>query len=85
VINYDRGEVVDAKARRALQSGSAVWVHRRGFVQGCQTGALSGPMVLPRDGGAAPGQDELLPHAAADTEHLSRVEALSRQWTRFLI
>ena len=76
VINYDRGEVVDAGVLdRALASGQV----RHAAVDAdlfkdAATGALSGPM-LPYLTLAArhPGKLELLPHAAADTDHPSRV------------
>jgi lactate dehydrogenase-like 2-hydroxyacid dehydrogenase len=76
VVNYDRGEVVDAGALdRALASGQV----RHGAIDAdlfkdAASGALSGPM-LPYLTLAArhPGKLELLPHAAADTDHPSRV------------
>lgn len=77
LINYDRGEVVNAAALdEALASGKI----RHAAIDAdlfCEeeTGALSGPMVpylaLQKK---HPGKMELLPHAAADTEHVSRVE-----------
>ncbi len=77
VINYDRGECVDAAALDdALASGKVRYaaIDADLFVN-AETGATSGPMVpyLPLDQ-KYPGRVELLPHAAADTEHVSRVE-----------
>jgi len=77
VINYDRGEVVDAKALDgALQSGKVRYACiDADLFRDAKTGALSGPMVPYREMEARHrGKMELLPHAAADTEHLSRVE-----------
>ncbi|MGB8314901.1 MAG: NAD(P)-dependent oxidoreductase [Aestuariivirga sp.] len=77
VINYDRGEVVDAAALDAALASGKV---RRACIDAdlfkdAKTGALSGPMVPYREMEARHrGKMELLPHAAADTEHLSRVE-----------
>ncbi|HMB77544.1 MAG TPA: NAD(P)-dependent oxidoreductase, partial [Kiloniellaceae bacterium] len=77
VINYDRGEVIDCAALDdALASGQ---VRHAGIdadlFKDAETGALSGPMVpyLALEERHR-GKLELLPHAAADTEHLSRVE-----------
>ncbi|MBE7183256.1 MAG: phosphoglycerate dehydrogenase [Methylobacterium mesophilicum] len=76
LINYDRGEVVDAGALdAALASGKLrhAAVDADLFRHG-ETGALSGPMhpylALAQK---HPGKLELLPHAAADTDHPSRV------------
>jgi lactate dehydrogenase-like 2-hydroxyacid dehydrogenase/phosphoserine aminotransferase len=77
LLNYDRGEGVDAEALdRALASGQI----RHAAIDAdlftnAETGAASGPMVpyLPL-AAKYPGRLELLPHAAADTEHMSRVE-----------
>lgn len=77
LLNYDRGEGVDTEALdRALASGKIrhaaidadLFTHP-------ETGAASGPMVpyLPL-ARKYPGRLALLPHAAADTEHTSRVE-----------
>lgn len=76
VINYDRGEVLDVEALgRALENSqvSHVAIDADIFKDGV-TGALSGPMVpyLPL-AKRFPGKLELLPHAAADTDHPSRV------------
>ena len=77
LINYDRGECVDAAALdAALASGKIRYaaIDADLFVN-AGTGALSGPMVpylaLEKRHG---GKLELLPHAAADTDHPSRVE-----------
>ena len=77
VINYDRGECVDAAALdAALASGKVRYaaIDADLFVN-ADTGAATGPMVpyLPL-AQKYPGRLELLPHAAADTEHVSRVE-----------
>ncbi|AWN16461.1 NAD(P)-dependent oxidoreductase [Salinisphaera sp. LB1] len=77
LLNYDRGEGVDVDALdRALASGRI----RHAAVDADlftdpQTGAVSGPMApyLPLSE-KYPGRLALLPHAAADTEHHSRVE-----------
>lgn len=77
LLNYDRGEGVDAGALdRAMASGRI----RHAAIDAdlftnAETGAVSGPMVpyLPL-APKYPGRLELLPHAAADTEHGSRVE-----------
>lgn len=76
VVNFDRGEVVDADALRdALSSGQvrAAAIDADLFVATAD-GALSGPLVpyldLPEQFGD---RVLLLPHAAADTDHPSRV------------
>ncbi len=77
LINYDRGEVVDAKALdAALASGKIRYACIDADVfRDAKTGALSGPMVPYREMEQRHrGKMELLPHAAADTEHVSRVE-----------
>ncbi|RED52380.1 NAD(P)-dependent oxidoreductase [Aestuariispira insulae] len=77
VVNYDRGEVINIDALdRALESGKVRYaaIDADLFVN-AETGELSGPMVPYRN--IEPkhrGKLELLPHAAADTEHVSRVE-----------
>ena len=77
LINYDRGEVVDAAALdAALTSGKLRYacIDADLFVD-AKTGALSGPMVPYRNMEVRHrGKLQLLPHAAADTEHCSRVE-----------
>ncbi|MCB2134966.1 MAG: hypothetical protein KDE08_03315, partial [Rhodobacteraceae bacterium] len=77
LLNYDRGEGVDAAALdRAMAAGRVrhAAVDADIFVD-AGTGAVTGPMApyLPL-AEKYTGQLELLPHAAADTEHLSRVE-----------
>ncbi|MCW5708110.1 MAG: hypothetical protein KIT21_13060 [Shinella sp.] len=76
VVNYDRGEVVDAGALdRALASGQVRHAAiDADLFKDASSGTLSGPM-LPYLTLAArhPGKLELLPHAAADTDHPSRV------------
>lgn len=77
LLNYDRGEGVDAEALdRAMASGQIRYAAiDADLFTHAETGAASGPMVpyLPLDK-KYPGRLELLPHAAADTEHVSRVE-----------
>ncbi len=75
VLNYDRGECVDAKALdKAIASGRVRYaaIDADLFKSGK---TLSGPLVpyLPL-AKKYKGRIELLPHAAADTEHVSRVE-----------
>ena len=77
VINYDRGECVDAAALDAAMASGKVRhaaIDADLFVN-AETGAATGPMApyLPL-AEKYPGRLELLPHAAADTEHVSRVE-----------
>ena len=77
LLNYDRGECVDAAALdEAMMSGKIRYaaIDADLFVN-AETGAATGPMApyLPL-GEKYPGRLELLPHAAADTEHVSRVE-----------
>ncbi|MFT3986752.1 NAD(P)-dependent oxidoreductase [Aestuariivirga sp.] len=77
VINYDRGELVDVAALdAALTSGKVRYAAiDADLFKDATTGKLSGPMapylaLLERHAGKL----ELLPHAAADTEHGSRVD-----------
>lgn len=77
LINYDRGECVDAAAvDEAMATGRLRYaaIDADLFVN-AETGAATGPMApyLPL-AEKYPGRLELLPHAAADTEHVSRVE-----------
>jgi lactate dehydrogenase-like 2-hydroxyacid dehydrogenase/phosphoserine aminotransferase len=77
LVNYDRGECVDAAALdQAMASGKIrhAAIDADLFVDPV-TGSTTGPMVpyLPL-AEKYPGRVELLPHAAADTEHVSRVE-----------
>ncbi|MCA3555513.1 NAD(P)-dependent oxidoreductase [Aestuariivirga sp.] len=77
VLNYDRGECVDATALDAAMASGKVRhasIDADLFVDE-ETGARTGPMApyLPL-ARKYPGRVELLPHAAADTEHVSRVE-----------
>ncbi len=77
VINYDRGEVVDAAALdAALTSGKVRHAAiDADLFKDAKTGKLSGPMVPYLEiEKRHPGKLELLPHAAADTEHVSRVQ-----------
>ncbi len=76
VINYDRGECVDAEAlSAAMASGQISYASIDADIfKDEKTGALSGPMK-PYLSLLAKFSDrlELLPHAAADTDHPSRV------------
>ncbi len=76
VINYDRGELVSARALdRALSSGQISFAAIDADLFKDASGTISGPMVAYLD--IYPrhiGKMQLLPHAAADTEHLSRVQ-----------
>lgn len=77
VLNYDRGEVVCAESLdKALESGRVRHAAIDADLFKCgETGALSGPMVPYLDlERRHRGKLELLPHAAADTEHMSRVD-----------
>jgi lactate dehydrogenase-like 2-hydroxyacid dehydrogenase len=77
VINYDRGEIVDCAALdRALASGKVRYAAvDADLFKDAGSGKLSGPMVpYLALADRYPGRLELLPHAAADTEHWSRVE-----------
>lgn len=77
VINYDRGEIIDAVALdQALATGKVSYagIDADLFID-ANTGEFSGPMVSYREMEVRhSGKMELLPHAAADTEHLSRVQ-----------
>ena len=77
VVNYDRGEVIEpAGLEAALSSGKVRYacIDADLFVNP-ENGELTGPMV-PYLSIQKKHADkmELLPHAAADTEHVSRVE-----------
>ena len=77
LINYDRGEVVNAEALdAALASGKIRYASiDADLFKNAATGEPSGPMVPYLDLYKKHGEKmELLPHAAADTEHVSRVE-----------
>ncbi|MES0827629.1 NAD(P)-dependent oxidoreductase [Ruegeria sp. SCP11] len=76
LVNYDRGEVVDAGAlNEAMASGKVAYAAIDADLFVAEDGSLFGPMVPYRPLiEAYPGRLELLPHAAADTEHTSRVE-----------
>ena len=77
VVNYDRGELINAQALdNALASGKVRYAAiDADMFKNPETGEISGP-VAPYLGLEKKhrGRMELLPHAAADTEHLSRVE-----------
>jgi len=77
LINYDRGELVDVDAlEKALSSGKIRYAAIDADVfKDEASGEISGPMqpylkLYP----TYAAQIELLPHAAADTEHVSRVQ-----------
>lgn len=76
LVNYDRGEVVDTAALdKALASGQLRHAAiDADLFRNATSGTLSGPM-LPylKLAERHPGKLELLPHAAADTDHPSRV------------
>jgi len=87
IVNYDRGEVIDANALdAALSSGKVRYAAiDADLFKNSETGELSGPMVpylaVEKN---HPGKLELLPHAAADTEHLSRVEGAKQAVAQIL-
>ena len=77
VVNYDRGEVTNIDALdAALTSGKVAYAAiDADLFKNAESGELSGPMVpylslVDRHADKL----ELLPHAAADTEHVSRVQ-----------
>ncbi|MBG6159197.1 lactate dehydrogenase-like 2-hydroxyacid dehydrogenase/phosphoserine aminotransferase [Labrenzia sp. EL_159] len=76
LVNYDRGEVVDTDALAvALASGKVRHAAIDADLFVADDGSLFGPMVPYRPLiESYPDRLELLPHAAADTEHTSRVE-----------
>lgn len=77
LINYDRGEVVDAAALDTMLASGKVRFAciDADIFKDAQTGELSGPIVPYLAVEARHrGKVDLLPHAAADTEHQSRVE-----------
>ena len=79
LINFDRGELVDAQALgAALRAGQLSHVAIDADIfRNAGSGELSGPMVpylaLLEEFGANTKRLLLLPHAAADTDHPSRV------------
>ncbi|GBF28460.1 putative 2-hydroxyacid dehydrogenase [bacterium MnTg03] len=87
IVNYDRGEVIDTNALdTALSSGKVRYAAiDADLFKNPETGKLSGPMVpylaVEKN---HPGKLELLPHAAADTEHLSRVEGAKQAIAQIL-
>jgi lactate dehydrogenase-like 2-hydroxyacid dehydrogenase/phosphoserine aminotransferase len=77
LINYDRGELVDADALdAALASGMLRYAAiDADLFRDAGTGEVSGPMKpYLAIGEKHKGKLELLPHAAADTDHPSRVD-----------
>lgn len=77
VVNYDRGEIIDVGALdKALASGKVRHAAIDADIfKNAETGKVTGPLAPYLDVEARHrGKMELLPHAAADTEHHSRVE-----------
>ena len=77
LINYDRGEVVEAQALdKVLSSGKVRYAAIDADIfKNPESGEITGPMAPYLDlAKKHSGKLELLPHAAADTEHVSRVE-----------
>lgn len=75
LLNYDRGECVDTEGLdAAMASGKILRTAIDADIFKSSDGQLSGPLVpyLPL-AEKYPGRIELLPHAAADTDHPSRV------------
>ena len=75
LLNYDRGECVDVAALdAALASGQIGYAAIDADIFKSADGTVSGPLVpyLPL-AKKYPARTELLPHAAADTDHPSRV------------
>lgn len=76
IINYDRGEVIDVPSlASALEEGRVrdAFIDADIFIDG--TGKASGPLTPYLDiARRFEGRVHLLPHAAADTDHPSRVE-----------
>ena len=75
LLNYDRGECVDVAALdAAMASGKISHAAIDADIFKSPNGTLTGPLVpyLPL-AKKYPGRVELLPHAAADTDHPSRV------------
>jgi lactate dehydrogenase-like 2-hydroxyacid dehydrogenase/phosphoserine aminotransferase len=76
VLNYDRGECVDAKSLdKAMKAGIVRYAAIDADIFKDKGGKLTGPLApyLPL-AKKYKGRIELLPHAAADTDHVSRVE-----------
>ncbi|AEH90347.1 NAD(P)-dependent oxidoreductase [Mesorhizobium opportunistum] len=76
LVNYDRGELVNVEALAdALNTGQVRHAAiDADLFRDASTGRLSGPMLPYLDlVGKHAGKLELLPHAAADTDHPSRV------------
>ena len=77
MLNYDRGEIVDTQALdKALTNGKIRYAAIDADIfKNPSTGEITGPMAPYLDlEEKHSGKLELLPHAAADTEHVSRVE-----------
>ena len=77
VVNYDRGELINAQALDdALASGKVRYAAiDADMFKNPETGEITGPVAPYIDlEKKYRGRMELLPHVAADTEHSSRVE-----------
>jgi hypothetical protein len=76
IVNYDRGEIVDPESlAKALESGKVRHVCVDADMFKDAAGKVTGPIAPYRElEKRFPDKFELLPHAAADTEHVSRVE-----------
>jgi len=77
VVNYDRGELINAQALDdAMASGKVRYAAiDADMFKNPETGEITGPVAPYIDlEKKYRGRMELLPHAAADTEHISRVE-----------
>jgi hypothetical protein len=77
LINFDRGEVVDVAALDAAMASGKIRFAAvdadifRNSTEGPPSGPLAPYLALDRK---YPGRTLLLPHVAADTDHVSRVE-----------
>lgn len=88
LVNYDRGELVDVEALAEAMAVGRI-THAAidaDLFKDAVTGALSGPMLpylslVGRFGGRL----ELLPHAAADTDHPSRVAGAKQAVNQILM
>lgn len=76
LINYDRGELVDVDALdAALTSGKVRFASIDADLFVNEDGSTRGPLApYLKLGAKHPGRLELMPHAAADTDHPSRVD-----------
>jgi lactate dehydrogenase-like 2-hydroxyacid dehydrogenase len=76
LINYDRGEIVDTQAlASALETGRVRFAAIDADIFVDSNSEVTGPLARYRAlAQKHPQKLQLLPHAAADTEHISRVE-----------